>query len=425
MRPERIVHIGLGAFFKAHQAWYTERASDREDWGIVAYTGRSAKAAEEMQESNCRYTLVTRFSDHDEFEVISSVVRAESADNLADFIATVANPSTAIVTLTITEAGYQPETALDLSESALGRLTLALVERNRLGGLPLALVPCDNLPENGGVLRAVMLQLAKEKGLDASYLDYLKSLRFVSTSIDRITPKITAADLDLVAERTGRPDGAAVATEPFADWVLEGDFPMGRPKWESVGAKFVDDISPFENRKLWLLNGAHSLIAWSGLLRGYETVDEAMTDEVIRAAVESWWSDARSVLPQEGLELDTYVQALRERFANSRISHRLAQISMESLTKISVRIAPVAEALMAQGIVSSSAVTAVANYLALILDGKRPADARDGLIATALEDAEPELALLGLISQKLAAADSFRDLVMAELSALRRSEIDA
>lgn len=420
MRPERIVHIGLGAFFKAHQAWYTEKAQDHQEWGIVAYTGRSAKAAEELRESNYQYTLVTRYAEGDKFETISSVVRAAAADDLEDLIETISKPEIALVTMTITEAGYQPDFSAELKDSALGRLSLALSERSKRGVAPLALVSCDNMPENGAVLKSVMTKLGATLGNE--HLEYLNRISFVSTSIDRITPKTTSEDLLLVEKFRGKPDPAAVVTEPFADWVLQGEFPLGRPNWESAGAKFVEEIRPFENRKLWLLNGAHTLISCLGQIRGFKTVDEAMGDMEISMAVETWWRDACVVLPKENLDLDSYLEALRERFANPRIGYQLTQIAQESLTKLRVRIAPVAEALDSSNQISEGAVVAISSYLALVLGGVRPTDSLDGLVQEALLSSDPKMALLELISVRLATSESFKSAVFSGLLGLLEQE---
>ncbi|MFM7014334.1 MAG: mannitol dehydrogenase family protein [Actinomycetota bacterium] len=417
MRPERIVHLGLGAFFKAHQAWYTEKAKDHEEWGIVAYTGRSPKAAEELKASNFRYTLITRHADRDEFETISSVVRAVPATDVSDLIATVAKSEIAVVTLTITEAGYQPDDSQELSEFALGRLSLALAERNRVGSPPLAVVSCDNMPDNGNVLKAVMQKIGKRLGPE--YLSYLEKISFVSTSIDRITPKITPADIALAEDFRGAEDPAAVVTEPFADWVLQGEFPLGRPDWESAGAKIVEEIAAFENRKLWLLNGAHTLISCLGQVRGLKTVDQAMRDQVVNQAVEIWWRDACSALPKAGLNLDAYLVALRERFLNPRIGYQLTQIAQESLTKLQVRTAPVAEIFEAKGRISRGSLIAIASYLTLVIGGVRPIDSKDALVAKALSQPSPKLALLELVSPALASSKSFQEALKIELLGLR------
>lgn len=400
MRPERIVHIGLGAFFRAHQAWYTEHASDAADWGIVAYTGRSPKLAEELMAQGCKYTLVTRHDDHDDFEQIQSVVRAVPASDIEDLKRTIANPNIALVTLTITEAGYQAQSG-DLADSALGRLALALEERRKSGAGALALISCDNMPDNATVLKNALTELGGAIGPDL--LNYLGSLSFVGTSIDRITPKTQAADIELVARETGFADQTPVVTEPFSDWVLSGEFPAGRPNWESAGAQFVAEIEPFENRKLWLLNGAHTLMASLGRIHGHETVDQAMQDERVTSLIAAWWDEACAELPSEGLNLDLYRSALEQRFRNPRIGYQLSQIGQESLTKLRVRIAPVALARLRRGLQSPGAFAAIASFVALKLNGVENPDSQAVAIEAALAKADPAAALVALVSPELAA----------------------
>lgn len=399
MKPERIVHLGLGAFFRAHQAFYTQHASDGDQWGIVAYTGRSSEQADLLNSQDCKYTLITRSADQDTFELVDAVVRAEPASNLEDLIQTIANPNIALVTLTITEAGYQPSAA-QLGESALGRLLLGLRARYETG-TKIALVPCDNLPSNGLVLKNALLSLAK--GEDSGFIEYLNSLSYVTTSIDRITPKTTQADIDLVLQQTGFSDRSPVVTEPFRDWVLEGDFPLGRPKWESAGARFVSQIEPFENRKLWLLNGAHTLMALFGQLRGHQSVDQAIQDEEVLLEVNRFWDEAATHLDEKLLEVVAYRKALLERFSNPRIGYQLAQIAQESLNKLSVRIAPVALLELQAGRVPSGAVTAIASWLWFVSSNPELKDSRSAEIKSAKSDLE----LIALISKQLAANEQF------------------
>ena len=174
-------------------------------------------------------------------------------------------------------------------------------------------------------------------------------MTFVSTSIDRITPKTTPADVAAVAAATGWRDRSPVVTEPFHDWVLSGEFRAGRPAWEKAGARFVDDIDPFERRKLWLLNGSHTLLAYAGAARGHRTVAEAVGDPEVRSWVEQFWAEAVRHLPAEGLDLDAYRAALLDRFDNARIQHLLGQIGQDGTTKLRVRIAPVLRAERAAG----------------------------------------------------------------------------
>lgn len=405
MKPERIVHLGLGAFFRAHQAFYTQHASDADQWGIVAYTGRSSGQADLLNTQDCKYTLITRASAGDSFELIDSVVRAEPASNLEDLLQTLANPNIALVTLTITEAGYQPAEP-ELSQSALGRLLLGLRARYQ-NGAAIALVPCDNLPANGSVLKTALLKLAE--GQDQGFIDYLSSLSYVTTSIDRITPRTTQSDLELVKSATGFNDQSPVVTEPFCDWVLEGDFPLGRPNWESAGAKFVSDIEPFENRKLWLLNGAHTLMALFGQLRGHQRVDQAVQDPEVLAEVNAFWDEAGNHLDEELLGIASYRAQLLERFRNPRIGYQLSQIAQDSLNKLSVRVAPVAMLELSQGRLPSAAVSAIASWIWFVGASDEIKDSR----LAEIRQANDSLGLLALISPKLATHKEFANAVLA------------
>lgn len=387
--PVRIVHMGLGAFHRAHQAWYTAVVDTGGDWGIHAFTGRAARSARDLQEQDGLFTLTLRGAVADECIIVPSIVRASSGADSGDFERAVAAPETAIVTLTITEAGYRltrdglpdPEddvVAADIAAlrhaartgltagvtSALGRLVVALDARRRTGSGSIAVVPCDNMPGNGDLVRLGVASLADE--LDAGLVDWIRAhVSFVSTSVDRITPRMSAEDLARVALETGWDDRAAVIAEPFSNWILSGDFPAGRPEWERAGARFVSDIEPFERRKLWMLNGAHTLLATLGQLRGHRTVAEASEDALCVEAVRALWAEAARHLPTEGLELDGYCTELMERFRNARIEHRLAQIAEGGELKIRIRIAPVAKLERQAGRPADASAFAIAAWLAL------------------------------------------------------------
>jgi fructuronate reductase len=391
--PVRIVHLGLGAFSRSHTAWYTQASDDGSEWGIAAYTGRTRDLADRLTRQDGLYTLVERAEDGDRAEVIGSVARAHAGDDLPSLLRDLSASDTAIVTLTITEIGYRlaadggpdledplvrrdreeltavaagrlsPQDAAP--ETALGRLLLGLESRRRAEGGPIAIVSCDNLPDNGGRLaRGVSAWadgIAPELG---GWLD--ENASFVSTSIDRITPRISAEEDALLRARYG--DEAPVVAEPFHDWVLSGRFPAGRPAWESAGARFVDDLDPWESRKLRLLNGAHTLLAALGRLRGHETVAAAVADPVCRAAVDALWDDAARVLPAD-LGIPEYREALLERFANPRIEHRLQQIGQDTETKLRLRIVPVAELVLAAGGRAEGSIAALGACLAALRRG--------------------------------------------------------
>lgn len=362
--PVRLVHIGLGAFHRSHQLWYTARATDAEDWGVAAFTVRSPAAAAPLAAQGGLYTLIERGPEHDEATILSPLAIAADGADLELFDALIARPETAAVTLTITERGYGAADDVDRAvalhaddlariaggappRSPLGRLFGGLVVRWRREGAPLAVVPCDNVPDNGAHVAGLMGAFAGR--LQPAMRDWLASeVSFVSTSVDRITPRTSAADITAAARLTGYDDLAPVVAEPFSDWVLAGGFPAGRPDWASAGATYADDAAPYTRRKLWLLNGAHTILAALGIPLGHRTVAEAMADPVVAAEVEQFWAAANAHLPAE-LDGPQYVLRLRDRFANARIEHLLEQIQQDAAAKHALRIQPVADAERAAG----------------------------------------------------------------------------
>ncbi|WP_243076595.1 mannitol dehydrogenase family protein [Microbacterium sp. SS28] len=440
-RPDRvrIVHLGLGNFHRAHQAWYTAHATDAADWGIAAFTGRSPQQAELLQQQDGLYCLVVRGEGADRVEVVPSILEAHDAsrlDRLVELLADPADPAVAIVTLTVTEAGYRlagdglldradAVTRDDIAEltrvfesgrltdaapqAALSRLLVGLEARRRAGGAPIAIVPCDNIPDNGSYVGRGLQALAAEVSPElAAWI--ASDVSFVGTSVDRITPRIEG-EVDAVAE-AGWIDRSPVVTEPFADWVLSGAFPAGRPAWETSGARFVDDLEPWENRKLWLLNGAHSILAFAGLARGHETVSVAIADPACRALVEDFWDEAAQLLPAE-IETVQYRRDLLDRFANPRIVHRLSQIAGDATTKVRYRFAAVAERTLARGGEPTGSAGAIAAWLRALRLGVVPGDAFAADIRQVLDGPAVVTALIDLTSPRLAAHDGFAELVAA------------
>ena len=251
----------------------------------------------------------------------------------------------------------------------------------------IAIVPCDNMPGNGELARRGVTALAGELSVElASWL--ATHVSFVSTSVDRITPRMTEDDLERVARDTGWDDRAAVVAEPFSNWILCGDFPAGRPDWHKAGARFVSDIEPFERRKLWLLNGAHTLLAALGQLRGHGTVAEAIADPVCSDAVHALWDEAAHHLPAVELDIETYRADLLERFRNARIEHRLSQIAEDSEVKLRVRIAPVARRERDAGRDADACALAIAAWLVLRA-GQTDTVAQSGIDAAGLRSTQP------------------------------------
>ena len=342
-RPVRIVHIGIGNFARAHQAWYTMAADADSEWGVCAFTGRRPDAAQVLGAQQGLYTLIERGPESDRLSVIEVLSQVRPGTDLERFVEVVAAPQTAVVTLTVTEAGYVPA-GDDPAASVVGRLAVALVERRRQGAPPPAIVGCDNLHGNGTVLRERVLEVAERLHRDAASW-IAAEVSFVNTSVDRITPRITDEDRALVEHELGLRDEAPVVTEPFSDWILSGEFPAGRPQWEQAGARFVDDIEPWEVRKLWILNGGHSLLAYLGLLRGYTTVDQAIADVELVRLLEEFWDLAARLLPNaDQMDLEEYRRETYERFANPRMGYPLIQIAGDGLDKLRNRVVPVIRA---------------------------------------------------------------------------------
>jgi fructuronate reductase len=347
-RRARIVHVGVGAFSRAHQAWYTAQVDPGGEWGIAAFTGRRPDVANVLNQQDGLYTLIERGPDADRLEVIDSIVSASPGADLAGLVTAIAAAPTAVVTLTVSEAGYALAAGGGPVPSVPMRLALGLAARYRAGEGPVAIVSCDNLQANGRVLRELTVAAADE--IDPQVGEWVETeVSFVSTSVDRITPPAGEQERALVARELDRLDDAVVVCEPFSDWVLCGDFPAGRPAWEDRGARFVADITPWETRKLWLLNGGHTLLAYMGLLSGYRTVAQAARDPQLEADLDRYWDLAQRHLPGADLDLPRYRSDLKERFANARIGYPLTQIASDGLAKLRHRVVPVVEAAMAVG----------------------------------------------------------------------------
>ena len=362
--PVSHVHLGLGNFFRAHQAFYTEHAPDRDEWGIAAFTGRGPALAETLSSQGSLYTLITRAASEDRFDVISSLAATHPAADHQQLLRYLASPATRLLTLTVTEAGYHRDATggLDVANPAVqadlaalradrhaavktipARLAASLAARRAADLGPLTILSCDNLPGNGDTTDTITSQFAAllDPTLAAWIAEYVS---FPNAVVDRITPRLSPTDSTDVARHTGRADHAPVVTEPFTEWVISGGFPAGRPGWEAAGATFVSDITPFEHRKLWLLNGAHSLLAYAATLRGHLTVADAIDDPVCRSWVDQWWDEAAAHLDLPAADTDDYRAALLARFANARIRHQLSQIAADGSQKLPIRVLPVLRA---------------------------------------------------------------------------------
>ncbi len=366
-----IVHIGAGAFHRAHQADHTDDvlAQSGGDWRILGVSLRSVALADKLNAQGGRYHLVIR-ADNDqppEMRVIGSIAGVLAAKNGLDpILQAMTAETTRIVSLTITEKAYgydRAKGALDLNDpliaadlatpeapqSAIGLIVRALQIRKEAGQKAFTVLSCDNLPNNGQLLRAAVLDFAQR--VDPALAVWItENARFPATMVDRITPACTEALIAETEVATGLKDLAPIETESFSQWVIEDDFCNGRPAWDTAGALFVKDVTPFENMKLRMLNGAHSLLAYSGYLSGKPYVRDVMADDVLAAVVDRHIKAAAATLGAiEGIDLDDYRQALLQRFTNPNIAHETFQIAMDGSQKLPQRIFEPALVALAQG----------------------------------------------------------------------------
>ena len=343
-----IVHIGIGAFHRAHQAVYTDdamNAGDR-DWAIIGVSLRSADVAAQLNPQDGLYTVSARSVAGSELRVVAAVQQVlVASDNPQAVVDAIAAPTTHIVSFTVTEKGYlrRLDGSLDLAAaiggSSLYRFVAAGLAARKAAGLSgLTLLSCDNLAGNGAVLRRLMREYLAAYHPDLSaWFD--GECTCPATMIDRIVPATADADRAAVEAALGARDEGAVVTEGFSQWVIENDFAGPRPRWDKVGAEIVADVAPYETAKLRMLNGAHSALAYIGLGKGHEFVHQAIADPAIRPVIERLMRDeaAPTIDAAPGQDLSAYAAALLDRFANPALNHRLAQIAMDGSQKIPQR----------------------------------------------------------------------------------------
>ncbi len=342
-----ILHFGIGAFHRAHQAAYADDAMSRGEsgWGITGVSLRSATVADQLNPQHGLYLLANRSGAGEALRLVGSVQRVlTGARNRAAIVTAIAAPTTHIVSLTITEKGYgrAGDGSLDPALAGEGSIYQLLAEglaRRRAAALPgLTFLSCDNLSGNGAQLRRLLL--AHLDRSDASLARWTGAeCRFPSTLVDRIVPATTVEDIAAIAARTGVTDHGLTCTEPFSQWVIEDDFAGPRPAYERSGVQLVSDAAPWEAAKLRMLNGAHSALAYLGLERGHATVDQAIADAAIRPLIETLMLDeAAPTLPAiPGFDRHAYAADLIVRFANPALAHRLMQIAMDGSQKIPQR----------------------------------------------------------------------------------------
>lgn len=369
-----IVHFGVGGFHRAHQAMFLDRLMAEGmalDWAIcgVGVLPVDSHMRDVMREQDCLYTLVLKHPDgRREARVIGSIIEYLFApDDPEAVIEKLASSATRIVSLTITEGGYSidpvtgdfdasaPAIAADLAENAVpstafGLIVEAIRRRRERGIDPFTVMSCDNIQENGRVARGSFAAFAALR--DPELGEYVRDeVPFPNSMVDRITPVTTDEDRAEIASDFGIEDTWPVVCEPFAQWVLEDDFSLGRPPWEDVGVQVVDDVEPYELMKLRLLNASHQALAYLGYLAGYRYAHEAASDPVLARFVREYMDrEATPTLrPVPGVDLELYKGQLIERFSNPEIRDTLARLAAESSDRIPKWLVPVVREQLASG----------------------------------------------------------------------------
>jgi mannitol 2-dehydrogenase len=382
-----IVHFGAGAFHRSHQAMYLDRlmsGSQASDWAICAVdvlaTDRPKRAMFRSQDG--LYTLLVKHPDGTvEPQIIGSLAEYLFAlDEPGKVLDRLVDPRTRIVSLTITEGGYNlrhhtgefdvasPAVQHDLAPGAVPRtvfgfIVAALRRRRDSGVPPFTVVSCDNIEGNGDVARSVLGAFADlaEPGLG----DWLRAaVAFPNSMVDRITPVTTAADVARLSEEFGVADAWPVVCEPYVQWVLEDDFPAGRPRWQDCGVQLVTDVRPYELMKLRLLNAGHQALAYPAALTGYRYVHDAAADPVVSAFVTDYLQlEARPTVPDvPGIDLDDYVTGLLARFANPAIRDTVARLCAGASDKIPQWVLPVVRQNLGAGRPVTLAATLIAGW---------------------------------------------------------------
>lgn len=446
-----IVHLGVGAFHRAHMAMYIDDLlCDEPTWGIIGASLRRPDTRRALKPQNFLYTLATRGGGETKMRIVGSLLDVVGSwTHRPDLIAAMVAPQTRIVSLTVTEKGYcrDPATgALDVRHadivhdvanpaepvSAPGLIVRALELRRASGVKPFTVLCCDNLPANGETTARGIVALAslRSRGL-ADYIE--NEVAFPSTMVDRIVPATTDEDRDLVADATGLSDAWPVVAEPFTQWVIEDSFPTGRPPLENAGVQFVADVQPFELMKLRMLNGSHSTLAYLGYLAGYEYVSDAVANpDFTQLAHDMMTGEVMPTLPATLGDLGAYRDALLARFANPALKHRTWQIAMDGSQKLPQRLLNTVRDRLAAGLPFGRLALGVAAWMRYVSgtdEHGQAIEVRDPLAAklhTCAEEARgsPQ-ALLGkliaireIFGDDLAGSQTFRTTVLGHLVSL-------
>ncbi|WP_367716043.1 mannitol dehydrogenase family protein [Nitratireductor sp. GISD-1A_MAKvit] len=436
-----IVHLGVGAFHRAHQAAYVDACLAEGDarWGIIGVSLRSSAMRDALAPQDWLYTLAERQGDGERLKVLGPLREVLVApEDPRAVLEAMAKPEIRLVTLTVTEKAYPrtPEGALDTSDPTvaadladpaspsgiLGFISQALALRRAAGTAPFTVLSCDNLPANGSTLRRLVVEFSRL--CDPALARHIQEdVAFPSSMVDRIVPATAETDRERISRTLGAEDAWPVVTEPFMQWVVEDDFPQGRPDWERHGVEMVSDVEPFEEMKLRLLNGAHSAIAYSGQLLGHETVADAFADPLVDRFVKGLWREAAETLSGAArLEAGSYTERLSARFANPALRHRTAQIANDGSQKLPQRFVSPLLARLEEGSSAPHLCAGIALWIAALeARGSQPAfsdplDERLSAIFDETDAAEPTAEAI----LQLAGFRSFKDYLPAVASAFQR-----
>lgn len=445
-----IVHLGCGAFHRAHQAVHTQAAIEARggDWGIAAVSLRGEDVPGRLAPQDGLYAVMVREPDADRVGVVGVIRSVIGPRRLSEAVATIAQPATRIVSLTVTEKGYccdassgaldetNADVRADLAapdhpRSAPGVIVAGLAARRAAGQAGLAVMSCDNLAGNGQATARVVVALARRR--NPALADWIeRHVAFPSTMVDRIVPATTPADIDAVSAALGLRDEACVVTEPFSQWVIEDRFPAGRPAWEESGAELVADVAPYEMMKLRLINASSSMIAYLGFLAGHETVNAALAAPGFASMVERFFDEAS---PSFGMPQGVDPIALRRRivarFANPKLRHRTFQICMDGSQKLPQRFLGTARDNLAAGrpiALAALGVAAWMRYVRGVDERGAPIEVRDPLAGVLARHAagtpaarvDALLGMSAIFGEDLRGVPAFRAVVLSWLEHLER-----
>lgn len=448
-----IVHLGVGAFHRAHQAVYTDTVLGTQggDWRILGVSLRNPDMRDRLAPQDYRYSVIERSAEETKLRVIGAVSSVLVApENPGAVLDALSDPAIRIVSLTITEKGYlrdpatgslkqdDPDIAHDLANPAAPRsmhgfVVEALHRRQAQGIAPFTLMSCDNLPENGAALRQVVVGFAELR--DPALAAWIaNTVPFPCTMVDRIVPAMTDDDLVTAADILGVEDAAPVSCEGFSQWVIEDKFCAGRPAWETAGVELVDDVAPYEEMKLRLLNGTHSPMAYLGYLAGYDYIHQTIADDgfrgFVRALMDQEITPTLTIPP--GTDITAYKDQLIERYRNPSLRHRTWQIAMDGTQKLPQRLLNTIRDRIAADAPYPRLALAVAAWMRYVtgrdeaggdIDVRDPMAARLRQIADLHQDsldryADTLMSVTEVFGSDLSANDAFRGEILTALKRL-------